>query len=698
MLQRNIPEIGRNQVKTEQVKKRYVNRDLSWLSFNSRVLQEAADEGVPLIERLRFLGIYSNNNDEFFRVRVAGIRRLVKSGVKYVFGTEEAPLKVLKKINEIVLSNQKEFNRIYAELIDKLEKENIFLLDETELDDEQSIYVKNYFQEKVHPALVPLMVQQTNSFPVLREKSVYFAVKLFRSSTSEAEFSLLEIPTDAVPRFIPLPRKGNKRYLIILDDVIRHCFRELYAVLNYDKIEGYAMKITRDAELDFEESVSQTFLDKIKKSLKKRKTAHAVRLAFDQTMPEDLKKFFLQKMGATRYYSLIPGGRYHNSNDFMDFPAMGRDDLLYPKQQFVPHRKLEIHKSILRKIDEGDVLLHYPYHSFNYFISLLREAAIDPAVKSINLTVYRLAKNSRVVNALINAAKNGKRVNVVVELQARFDEAANIKWAGILSEEGVNVVFGPHRLKVHSKLCLIERIDNEVARYYLSVGTGNFNEKTAELYSDLTLFTAHSAITLEAKKVFDALIDKTNHLPKTRRLILSPTDLRPRLMRYIDSEIKNKKLGKPALVFLKLNSLVDVDLIEKLYEAGQAGVEVKLIIRGICSLIPGKKGLSENISAISILDRFLEHSRVYVFGNAGRERVYISSADWMNRNLDSRVEVSCPVYNKKIRNKILKVMDLQWNDNVKARSLNHGKLNRKKASKKGDAPLRSQHEIYSLYI
>lgn len=679
-------------------KKRYINRDLSWLSFNSRVLQEAADEDVPLIERMRFLGIYSNNNDEFFRVRVAGIRRLVKSGVKQIFGTKESPLKVLKKINEIVLANQKEFNRIYAELIGKLEDQNIYLLDENELDSEQSEYVKNYFQEKVHPTLVPLMVQQTHSIPVLREKSVYFAVKLFRSTTGEAEFSLLEIPTDAVPRFIPLPRKNGKRYLIILDDVIRHCFRELYAVLNYDIIEGYAMKITRDAELDFEESVSQTLLDKIKKSLKKRKTAHAVRLTFDQTMPEDLQKFFLHKMGATRYYSLIPGGRYHNSNDFMSFPAMGRDDLLYPEQQFVPHKKLEIHKSVFQKIDDGDVLLHYPYHSFNYFISLLREAAIDPSVTAINLTVYRLAKNSRVVNALINAAKNGKRVNVVVELQARFDEAANIKWAGILSEEGVNVVFGPHRLKVHSKLCLIERVRDSSTRYYLSVGTGNFNEKTAELYSDITLLTAHSAITLEAKKVFDALIDKTNQLPRTRRLILSPNDLRPRLIRYIDNEITNKKRGKPAYIFLKLNSLVDVELIEKLYEAGREGVEVKLIVRGICSLIPGKKGLSENINAVSILDRFLEHSRIYVFANGGRERVYISSADWMNRNLDSRVEVTCPVYDKKIRNTILKFMELQWSDNVKARSLNHNKLNQKVQPQKGEKTMRSQIETYSLYL
>ena len=678
-------------------KKRYINRDLSWLSFNSRVLQEAADEGVPLIERMRFLGIYSNNNDEFFRVRVAGIRRLVKSGVKEVFGTKESPLKVLKKINEIVLANQKEFNRIYSELIVKLESENIYLLDENELDTEQSEYVKNYFQEEVHPALVPLMVQQTPSFPVLREKSVYFAVKLMRTSTLDAEYSLLEIPSGAVPRFIPLPRKGNKRYLIFLDDVIRHCFRELYAVLNYDKIEGYAMKITRDSELDFEESVSQTLLDKIKKSLKKRKTAHAVRLTFDKTMPEDLQKFFLHKMGATRYDSLIPGGRYHNSNDFMSFPAMGRSDLLFPKQHFVPHKKLEVHKSILSKMDEGDILLHYPYHSFNYFISLLREAAIDPAVTSINLTVYRLAKNSRVVNALINAAKNGKKVNVVVELQARFDEAANIKWAGILSEEGVNVVFGPHRLKVHSKLCLIESVQNDATRYYLSVGTGNFNEKTAELYSDLTLFTAHYAITLEAKKIFDTLIGKTNHLPKTRRLILSPTDLRPRLLRYIDDEISNKKRGKPAQIFLKLNSLVDVELIDKLYEAGREGVEVKLIVRGICSLIPGKKGLSENISAISILDRFLEHSRVYVFANGGRERVYISSADWMNRNLDSRVEVSCPVYDKKIRKTILKFLQLQWSDNKKARSLNQGKLNQKHIPQKGERIVQSQIETYTIY-
>lgn len=676
--------------------KRYINRDLSWLSFNSRVLQEAGDENVPLIERLRFLGIYSGNNDEFFRVRVAGIRRLVKGGVTFIPGTQDCPKKVLKKINTTVIENQNVFNRIYAELLSNLEKENIYLLNETQLDEAQSRYVKDYFQKTVHPALVPLMVQQTKFFPVLREKAVYFAVKLLRTSTGQTEFSLLEIPT-SLPRFIPLPKRGEKNCLIFLDDVIRHCFKELYAVLDYDIIEGYALKITRDAELDFEESVSQSFLDKIKKSLKKRKTARAVRFTYDKNIPEDLRNFFVDKMGGIRNYSLIPGSRYHNSSDLMGFPDLARHDLLFDKQNFIPHNILRPHESVMDKMKQGDVVLHYPYHSFNYFISLLREAAIDSTVTSITMTVYRLAKNSRVVNALINAAKNGKVVNVVVELQARFDEEANIKWAGILSEEGVNVVFGPNRLKVHSKLCLIEKREKNQTDYYLSVGTGNFNEKTAELYSDYTLLTAHQGITQEVKSVLDALTTNAGKLPATKRVILSPNALRKSLTGFIDEEIKKHKRGKRAFIFLKMNSLVDLELIEKLYEAGKAGVEIKLIVRGICSLIPGKKGLSENIQAISIVDRFLEHSRIFVFGSGDRAKVYISSADWMNRNLDARVEVTCPVYDKEIRRQILSMMEIQWNDNVKARSLNHGKLNRKKEIKKGETAIRSQYEIYNLY-
>ncbi len=676
--------------------KRYINRDLSWLSFNSRVLQEAGDETVPLIERLRFLGIYSGNNDEFFRVRVAGIRRLVKGGVTFIPGTQDCPKKVLKKINTTVIENQNVFNRIYAELLSNLEKENIYLLNETQLDEAQSRYVKDYFHKKVHPALVPLMVQQTKTFPVLREKAVYFAVKLLRTSADQTEFSLLEIPT-SLPRFIPLPKSGDKNCLIFLDDIVRRCFKELYAVLDYDSIEGYALKVTRDAELDFEDSVSRSFIDKIKKSLKKRKTAHAVRFTYDKSIPDDLRDFFVEKMGGVRNYSLIPGSRYHNSSDLMGFPDLGRFDLLYDKQRFTPHHILRPHESVMDKVRQGDILLHYPYHSFNYFISLLREAAIDSAVTSITMTVYRLAKNSKVVNALINAARNGKTVNVVVELQARFDEEANIKWADILSEEGVNVVFGPKRLKVHSKLCLIERVENNKTDYFLSIGTGNFNEKTAELYSDYTLLTAHKAITLEVKRILDALTSKTGKFPHTKRIILSPNALRFNLIRFVNEEIRKKKLGKPGFIFLKMNSLVDLELIEKLYEASQAGVQIKLIVRGICSLIPGKEGLSENIEAISIVDRFLEHSRVFVFGVGDRAKLYISSADWMPRNLNARVEVTCPVYDKKIRSQILAMMETQWSDNVKARSLNYRKLNKKRKIQKGDRQIRSQYEIYRLY-
>lgn len=676
-----------------------INREISWLAFNARVLQEADDPKVPLFERFRFLGIFSNNLDEFFRVRVATVKRMVELKKSIRDHLNEDPKKVLAQIQETVLQQQKDFQAIYERLLAELMKEGIAILNEKQLNAEQEAFVKNYFLTKVWPVLIPIMVSTNKKFPYLRDKYIYLAIKLSKTRKPEdVQYSLIEIPADRLGRFLVLPNDGDKRCMIILDDVIRFCLKEVFSMLNYNDIKAYTIKITRDAELDIEHDVSKSFLDKLNKSIKDRKKGEPVRFVYDKTMDADLLHFIMRKMKLDKSDNLIPGGRYHNFKDFMGFPNLGRKDLEYPKIVSVPHSHLKPYKSILNEVRKRDILLHFPYQSFNYFIDLLREAAIDPSVKSIKVTVYRLAKDSRVANALINAARNGKQVTAVLELQARFDEEANIRWSSVLQEEGVNVLHGLPGLKVHSKMCLISRREGTRTRNYASLGTGNFNESTSKVYSDLMLFTSDNRLCDEANRLFK-LLEETE-IPKPmpyKHLLPSPMQLRSSLVAMINTEIKNAKSGKEAFIYLKMNSLVDPDLILKLYQASKVGVKIRLNIRGICSLKAGVAGLSDNIEAISIVDKFLEHARVFWFANGGEELIYVSSADWMGRNLDSRVEVTFPIYAPELKQEIRDFLEIQWADNTKARMLDDKQENNFRIVEADTKKVRCQFELYDYY-
>ena len=672
---------------------RYINRETSWLSFNERVLQEAEDKTVPLLERLKFLGIFSNNLDEFFRVRIATLKRLMEFGKKAKTTLHVKPQKLLEEIQKIVIEQNLKFERVYKQIQQELRSHNIHIIDETKINAAQSKFIKGYFAEYIRPALVPIMLNQVKQFPYLKDKSIYLAIKLSQHGKPKlTQYAMIEVPTDQVKRFIILPSSNHNHYVILLDDIIRYNLPDVFSMFHFDKIEAYTVKLTRDAELDIDSDISQSFLDKLSKGVKMRQKGDPVRFVYDQKIPIDLLALFTSRMKLKKYDNLIPGGRYHNFKDFIDFPLLGADTLHYQAIKPLPHPALVHDKSMFDAIRNRDILLHYPYQSFSHFIDLLREAAIDPTVKSIKITLYRAAKKSKVINALINAARNGKEVIAVVELQARFDEEANIKWAKTLAEEGIHVIYGVPGLKVHAKLCLIERLENGKAVSYANLSTGNYNEVTSHVYSDESLLTADKHITSEVHHIFE-FFERNYIVRQYKHLVPSPLKTRKKFVQLIDNEIQNAKQQKPASIFLKLNSLLDEEMIEKLYQASSAGVKIKLIVRGMCALIPGIEGMSENIEAISIVDKFLEHSRIYIFENNAEPLYYISSADWMVRNLDMRIEISCPIYDTHLQKEIRDIMDIQWSDNIKARQLNALQDNqyRKTAS---TIPIRAQEKIY----
>ncbi len=669
-----------------------INREISWLAFNARVLQEAEDPTVPLIERLKFLGIFSSNLDEFFRVRVGTLIRMIDAGIKAksVFGA--SPKKILDKIHDIVIIQRERFDKVFPVLYSELGRENIFVINERELNQEQENFVRDYFREKVRPTLVPIMLGEEQEFPYLRNQIIYLAIYLSRKDRpDDACYALIEVPADVLPRFIVLPAIGSNKYIIMLDDVIRYGLREIFSIFDYDQFSAYTIKLTRDAEIDIHDDVTKSFFEKIEKSLQQREKGRPVRFVYDRDMPKDLLDFVLKKNGLQNFDNVIPGGRYHNARDFINFPNVGSRALEYEKITPIPHAHIERHNSLLRAIAERDLLLHFPYQSFDYIIDLLREAAIDPKVKSIKMTLYRVAKNSNVINALINARKNGKKVTVLMEWQARFDEQANIYWTKILEQEGAKIIDGVPGLKVHAKLCLITRSEDNRDTNFAVIGTGNFNEATARIYSDHTLFTAHKGITREVAKVFSFL--ENNYKTYTyKHLIVSPFYMRKRFLALIKNEIKNARAGKPAAIDIKLNSLVDQAMIKRLYEASQAGVKIRMIIRGICSLVPGVSKLSENIDAISIVDKFLEHSRLFIFHNAGEEKFYLSSADWMVRNLENRVEVAVPIYDPELQQEVRAFMDIQFADNTRARRIDEKQTNPYRRG--GEQKHRAQFEFY----
>ena len=674
----------------------FTNREISWLSFNERVLQEAEDPNTPLFERIRFIGIFSNNLDEFFRVRVAAVRRMVDLGKdeENLLGNY-TPKELHDKIQEIVIGHQQKVQEIFKDILEELKQNNIFLIDEKKLSHQHGVFVKKYFYDKVLPNLVPIMLNKKNKFPYLRDRSVYLAVKLSKKSNPEDfAYSLIRIPQRSVPRFLVLPKMGKKKFVIMLDDVIRYCFDDLFFYFDYDVHEAYTLKITRDAELDIDDDISKSLVEKMSSSLKKRKTAKPVRLLYDRDMPEDLKSFIFKKMKLDREENTIPGGRYHNHKDFMNFPEIGKKKHYYQKMPPFRHKDLRPNTSVLRVLRRKDIMLHFPYQSFNHFIDFLREAAIDPQVKEIGITIYRVASDSKVVNALLNAIRNGKEVTVVIELQARFDEEANIYWSNKLQEEGANVINGVPGMKVHSKLALVKRMEDKKYRNYAFIGTGNFHEGTAQIYADNGLLTSDPRLTDEVENVFEFFKHNYKHF-KYKHLVVSPFYMRDFFNERIDKEIELAKKGKKAWMILKMNSLIDPGMMQKIYQASQEGVKIKLIVRGIFGMQIGKKGLSENISAISIVDKYLEHSRIFLFGNGGDERIYISSADWMPRNLNRRVEVACPIYDPQIRAVLKEMLNIQLMDNLKARILDPGLLNKYNDGNTGEN-YRAQEDYYNF--
>jgi polyphosphate kinase len=664
------------------------------LSFNGRVLQEAADTSVPVIERLRFLGIFSNNLDEFFRVRIATLKRLLILGKKAKETIHFRPKKILEEVQKIVLSQSQLFEEIFQDIQEELKRNKIFIINEKQLSKEQGQFVKNYFNENVRPALVPIMLAQVKSFPYLKDKAIYFAIKLSVSKhTKLTQYALAEIPTDVVPRFVTLPSENNNHYIILLDDIIRYNLPEVFSIFGFDKIDAYTVKITRDAELDIDNDVSQSFIDKISKSVKARQKGNPVRFVYDAEIASDLLQHLKTKMKMNNLDNLIPGGRYHNFKDFIRFPSIGPAELRYEKIKPLGCKALKNTPSYFEALKHQDIMLHYPYQSFTQFIDLLREAAIDPNVKTIKITIYRLARVSMVINALINAAQNGKQVTAVLELQARFDEEANINWSKRLQDEGIQVIYGVPGLKVHSKLCLITRVENGKTHQYVNVTTGNYNEFSSQIYCDDSLFTSDPRITKEVEQIFE-FFEHNYKVYNFKHLFLSPQSTRKKFMKLIDNEIQFAKAGKKASIFLKMNSLVDEEMITELYAASQVGVKVRIIVRGICALKPGIPGMSENIEIISIVDKFLEHSRVSIFKNGGNELYFISSADWMVRNLDTRIEVVCPIYSQKIQKSLLDMLEIQWTDNVKARIVDAEQSNTYRVPVPGAKKVRAQTAIY----
>ena len=691
-----------------KTKNTYVNRELSWLKFNARVLQEAADEKVPLLERLRFAGIFSNNLDEFFKVRYATVKRVaMNESSDKELGVHAKEL--LEEITKEVIQLQDESLSIINTITEELEKEQIFIVNEKTLLPEHEAFVNTYFYDKVRPALFTIILNDLEKFPQLKDDVAYLAVKMtlkedekasgvqkFFSSKAYKEkiqYALIELPT-TLNRFIELPQVGDKHYIIMLDDVIRFCLHLIFSIFNYESLSANMIKITRDAELDIDDDLSKSFVEKISTSVEDRRKGAPVRFVYDKTIDKDTLHFLIEKMGIVNTDSVIPGGRYHNRRDYMSFPSLGRTDLTYAPIHPLPVKGLTSEESLLKKIAEKDYLQFTPYHTFSNIIWFLREAALDPKVKSVKITIYRLAKNSQVVNSLINAVKNGKKVTVQIELQARFDEESNIRYAEQLKAEGVKLIFGVRGLKVHSKICVIEREEGKGIKRYGFISTGNFNESTAKVYTDYTLFTANQDILKEVNKVFN-FFETNYNIQKYKHLIVSPHYTKKILKQLIEEEIKNAKAGKEAYIKLKMNNITSYKMIDKLYEASRAGVKIQMIVRGICCLVPGIEGMSENIEVISIVDKFLEHPRLFIFGNNGNAKVYISSADWMTRNISFRVEVGCPIYDEAIKQELIDTFEISWADNVKARVIDQAQDNHYRAH---TLPAqRSQVALYEYY-
>lgn len=669
----------------------FVPKELSWLSFNGRVLQEAADPSVPLIERVRFLGIYSNNQDEFFKVRVAELKRQVI--INNLNGKKEDAVNLLRQVQKEAAKYQMTLNSIFHSLKDELAQHKIFLRDIESITEAQKSWVLRYFKRHVLKHINPVIIDKdTDLVSFLKDQYTYLFVKM--TGKEQNHYSLIEIPSDQIPRFIRTPVEDDSVTLMWLDDVIRLGLDMIFkGLFDYDSIETYSIKMNRDAEYDLSESVDKSVLENMSESLKQRLNAIPVRFSYDAQMPKDIVKFMAKELRMSSIDSLMPGNRYHNFKDFLSFPSIGDDSMENPILTEILSSQFERAQTPFEAISERDVFLYYPYYCFDYFTEFLRQASYDPSVTSIKINIYRVASHSRVINSLIDAANNGKSVTVVVELKARFDEANNIKWASRLTDNGVKVLFGLPTLKIHSKLCLITRKENGKTVRYAHIGTGNFNEKTAKIYTDFALFTVNPEITSEVESVFE-FIEYPYTRPQFKRLLVSPINARLRIYEMIDREISFAKAGKEAFIKIKVNNLVDNGLVNKLYEASQAGVKIRAIVRGMCSLKPGVQNLSENIYITSIVDRFLEHPRMMIFHNDGKEEIFISSADWMTRNLDYRIEVGAQILDPQVAERIKKIFEIQENDNRKSRIIDAEQKNIYVESKPGDPKIRAQIAIH----
>ncbi|WP_233972062.1 polyphosphate kinase 1 [Pectobacterium versatile] len=672
--------------------KLYIEKELSWLSFNERVLQEAADKSNPLIERMRFLGIYSSNLDEFYKVRFADLKRRILINEEQ--GLDGNLRHLLGKIQTRVLKTDQIFDSLYNELLLEMARNQIFLVNERQVSPNQQEWLRDYFRQYLRPHITPILIfNETNLVEFLKDNYTYLAVEIIRGD--EISYALLEIPSDKIPRFVNLPAEAPRRRktMILIDNILRYCLDDIFkGFFDYDALNAYSMKMTRDAEYDLVTEMESSLLELMSSSLKQRLTAEPVRFVYQRDMPDAMVAMLQEKLGISSFDSVIPGGRYHNFKDFISFPNVGRANLVNKPLPRLRHTGFNNFRNGFDAIRERDVLLYYPYHTFEHVLELLRQASFDPNVLSIKINIYRVAKDSRIITSMIHAAHNGKKVTVVVELQARFDEEANIHWAKRLTEAGVHVIFSVPGLKIHAKLFLISRREGENIVRYAHIGTGNFNEKTARLYTDYSLLTADERITNEVRRVFN-FIENPYRPVSFEHLLVSPQNSRDKLYQLIDTEIENALANRDAGITLKVNNLVDKGLAEKLYQASSAGVKINLLVRGMCSLIPNLPGISENIQVISILDRYLEHDRVYVFNNGGDKKVYLSSADWMTRNIDYRIEVAVEILDPILKNRVLETLDILFSDTVKARVIDKESSNRY-VSRGNKRKVRAQNAIY----
>ena len=675
--------------------KPYLERDISWMYFNRRILQEATRTNVPLLERLAFLGIYSNNLDEFFRVRIATQNRIAECTDRSANAEKEKAKRILRQIGKLNAKYIKDYEATIDQVTSDLKKENIYIISDSDVTPEQMEFIRNYYKKNINGFITPIWFSAIKSLDNENDENIYLAVKLSKDSGRvQSEYAFLELPVNLCGRFIRLPDNNGKKYLMYLDDVIRCCLPLVFEGLEYIQYEAYAFKFTRDAEMEIDNDLRAGMLQKISKGVKSRKNGEPLRVIYDSNMPKDLLRKVLKKLHLDAQDTVIESGRYHNHKDLMRFPDCGRKDLRYPEWTPILKKELDGPESLLKKIQEKDRFIHVPYHSFDSYIRVLQEAAVNKQVSSIKTTLYRLAKDSKVVKSLIGAARNGKKVTVVIELLARFDEASNITWSKRMQEAGIKVIFGVEGLKVHSK---ITHIGMKSGKNMACISTGNFHEGNAKTYTDCMLMTAHTKLVKDVEQVFN-FIERPYSPIRFKDLLVSPNEMKNKFITLINNEIKNKKAGKTAYIKIKINHITDPDIVNKLYEAASAGVTIKLLVRGNCSLMTDTESAHNNIRIIGIIDRYLEHSRIFIFANGGDEKIFMGSADWMPRNLDNRIEVITPVYDPAIKGELKRIVEYGLRDNLQGRIVDGLGENRFIEKADGEADFRSQEALYADYL